>query len=583
VYKRQAYYVVQVEKFLTRHEALVANRDEASVRTGWSPAENQIADEFIAHARAIRQERQQASASGRAPQLAKLLADWGGVTVAYRKRLIDSPAYRLNPEEVANALAEGVIVAEAVEPLQVERDEWGHCQAVTMHEKTLDDKGQWRNGRTFSIPAKTVFIAAGTHPNTVLAQEEPDHYQLSGDYFTAIDTAQFFCYQSPDQRTVSFLGDAHPSFAGNVVKAMSSAKKAAPVISAKLAQQTPSSADDAQAWRSKLDQLLAAKVVRVERLAPGIVEVVVHAPAAASAFKPGQFYRLQNFERPARMLNVLGQTTRLGMEGLAMTGAWTNATTGELGMIVLEMGGSSDLCASLRPGEPVVLMGPTGEPTEIVRNQNVVLVGGGLGNAVLFSIGVALRAAGCRVLYFAGYKRPADRFRPEEIEAAADQIIWCSDEAPGFAPRRADDHGFVGNVVQALATAIHEGNTEGHAFSLPFRIRDADRFIVIGSDRMMAAVAHACQNEWAGSLKNGVSLIASINSPMQCMMKAICAQCVQRHVDPVTGKSKLVFSCANQDQPMERVDFSCLAERLSQNSLQEKQTAAWLKAGLATI
>ena len=66
----------------------------------------------------------------------------------------------------------------------------------------------------------------------------------------------------------------------------------------------------------------------------------------------------------------------------------------------------------------------------------MALVGGGLGNAVLFSIGAALRAAGSRVIYFAGYKQMRDRYKVAEIERAADVIVWCCDEAPGFAPTR---------------------------------------------------------------------------------------------------------------------------------------------------
>jgi len=93
------------------------------------------------------------------------------------------------------------------------------------------------------------------------------------------------------------------------------------------------------------------------------------------------------------------------MEGLALTGAWVDPQRGLISTIVLEMGGSADLCAMLKPGEPVVLMGPTGTPTEIPADETVMLVGGGLGNAVLFSIGQALRAAGSKVLYFAGYKK----------------------------------------------------------------------------------------------------------------------------------------------------------------------------------
>src|SRR5205823_12596442 len=105
--------------------------------------------------------------------------------------------------------------------------------------------------------------------------------------------------------------------------------------------------------------------------------------------------------------------------------------------------GSSDLCALLKPGEPVVLMGPTGTPTETPAGQTVALVGGGLGNAVLFSIAAALRAAGSRVLYFAGYKKLADRYQVADLEAAADEVVWCCDEAPGFAPTRPQDKGFV--------------------------------------------------------------------------------------------------------------------------------------------
>ena len=42
---------------------------------------------------------------------------------------------------------------------------------------------------------------------------------------------------------------------------------------------------------------------------------------------------------------------------------------------------------------------------------------------------------------------------------------------------------------------------------------------------------------------------------MQCMMKEVCAQCLQPHVDPLTGERTVVFSCFNQDQALDRVDF----------------------------
>jgi hypothetical protein len=71
-------------------------------------------------------------------------------------------------------------------------------------------------------------------------------------------------------------------------------------------------------------------------------------------------------------------------------------------------------------------------------------------------------------------------------------------------------------------------------------------------------------------LKPGHRAIASVNSPMQCMMKEICAQCLQVQKDPVTGAETVVFSCFNQDQALDRVDFRVLHERLGQNAVQEK-------------
>src|SRR6185436_1720177 len=146
---------------------------------------------------------------------------------------------------------------------------------------------------------------------------------------------------------------------GNVVKAMGSAKQGYPVDSRILAQRPPERAIAREAFFGELADQLVATVHRVERLTPTIVEVVVRAPRAAREFHPGQFYRLQNFES----LAPVASGTRMQMEGLAMTGAWVDRAQGLVSVIVLEMGGSSDLCAMLQPGEPVILMGPTGTPT----------------------------------------------------------------------------------------------------------------------------------------------------------------------------------------------------------------------------
>jgi NADPH-dependent glutamate synthase beta subunit-like oxidoreductase/NAD(P)H-flavin reductase len=572
-----AYYPLQVEKFLARYETLVAERGEAAVRGEWTPPEAEAADEFLAHARALRAERAAAAREGRAPRLAALLQSWGGVTIAYRRRLIDAPSYTLNHEEVAKAMEEGIRFAEQLTPVAVEVDAFHRATGLRL----ARGRGAGGPPEEVTLPARTILVAAGTQPNTVLAREDPVHVALDGRFFQALDEAghkatpervakpaevRVLMSLMDDGRAVSFFGDLHPSFAGNVVKAMGGAKQGYPVVSRMLARRPPSAPAPDQ-LKARLDDELRARVERVERLTPKIVEVVVRAPMAARAFKPGQFYRLQNYESFAPRVDG----TTLAMEGLALTGAWIDREQGLLSTIVLEMGGSSDLCALLRPREPVILMGPTGTPTETPGGETVLLVGGGLGNAVLFSIGAALRARGSRVLYFAGYKTVEDRYKVADIERAADCVVWCCDEAPGFAPGRPQDRSFVGNIVAAL-----EAYGAGALGPAEIPLEAVDRIIAIGSDGMMSAVAEARRARLAPYFRPGHRAIASINSPMQCMMKEICAQCLQRHFDPVTGTETIVFSCANQDQELDQVDFPTLRRRLSQNGAQEKLTKLWI-------
>ncbi len=584
-----AYYVRQVEKFAARYRVLAAERGEEAARAAWNEEERAIADTFLEHAGALAAEHRAAAAEGRKPRFAPLLDSWGGATVAYRRKLAQSPAYTLNHEEIQKAMEEGVRFAQELAPLAVEVDAFGHAAALRCCRA---------DGTEAVLPARAVLVAAGTHPNTVLAREKGalggEPVVLDGKHFQAIDesgaavtperglakpkAAHVLMHRTPEGRFVSFFGDLHPSYSGNVVKAMASALQGYGVVSSVLAKAPVSTVTGADLV-ARCREAFTAHVVRVERLAPNIVEVVLHAPAAARAFRPGQFYRLQNYERNAPALTEAeGGRTTLAMEGIALTGAWTNPEQEQIGVIVLEMGGSSSLCMHLRPGENVVLMGPTGAPTEIVPNSTVALVGGGLGNAVLFSIGAALRQAGSKVLYFAGYKAVRDRYKIEEIEKAADVVVWCCDEAPGFAPRRPQDRAFVGDIVQAMAAY-----GSGRLGSQDIALAEAEHMLVIGSDGMMRAVGAARHGVLAPYLKPGHRAVGSINAPMQCMMKEVCGQCLQLQVDPETGERSVVFSCFNQDQQLDRVDFPSLHERLRQNGVHEKLTAQWIDRALRRL
>ncbi len=636
-----AYYPVQCEKMLAKYEQVVADFGEDKVVEHFDEEEIRVLQEFIEHGREIRAERARAASLGEEPNFVPLVRSWGGVSLVYRKRLQDSPAYRLNHEEVQKALEEGIDFVECMSPTEAVPDEYGAVKAIKFEKLNyIAETGKFKKtNEIHEFPARTVCVAAGTSPNVIYEKEKPGTFQMdewkqffqpyrltkNGDgKFHAVPAekgeAGFFTSYENDGKFISFYGDNHPQYAGNVVKAMASAKhgyervvelfadeihKSTPpyeggvavsasfaetdgvVFSSRGAFVDPNAknhpADEASApllrkegsferLVAKLDSELRAYVVKVDRLTPTIVDVIVKAPLQARKFEPGQFYRLQNFETSAPVVDG----TRLMMEGLALTGAWVDEEKGLLSMIVLEMGTSSRLCSLLKEGEEVLVMGPTGTPTEITENETVLLAGGGLGNAVLFSIARALRAKNNKVIYFAGYKDGADLFKREEIENATDQIVWATDFGKEIVPQRPQDSQFRGNIVQAMI-AYSEGRL-GHQ---TVDLKEVDRIIAIGSDRMMNGVREARHTSLKPYLKDNHVAIGSINSPMQCMMKEVCAQCLQRHVNPHTGEEFFVFSCFNQDQHLDFVDFKNLNDRLKANSVQEKLTNLWLDRALA--
>jgi NADPH-dependent glutamate synthase beta subunit-like oxidoreductase/NAD(P)H-flavin reductase len=596
-----AYYPVQVEKVLARYEAVTKESGEASLRNKLDEEERIILDTFLSHGRAVRAERARASAAGELPNLSGLVNQWGGVSICYRRGLTESPAYRLNHEEVAKALEEGIRFIERMSPVEALPNPYGAVKAIRFERMSIQGGKLKGSGEFFELPARSVCVAAGTSPNISYEKERRGTFELDDaqEFFKGFETIRqgaefvlkpvqpkadlaakvgFFTSYNQNGRFVTFYGDNHPTYAGNVVKAMASAKDGYPKIvelfSEELAGAARNPSDQPQrdlrlrSFFDELDDQLQARVEIVNRLTPTIVEVVVKAPLAARHFQPGQFYRLQNFETLAPCV----EGTRLAMEGLALTGAWVDRERGLLSTIVLEFGSSSRLCAILKPGDPVVLMGPTGAPTEIPKGEMVILAGGGLGNAVLFSIAKSLKAAGSSVIYFAGYRQRADSFKREEIESGTDQVIWSVDSGDLIEPSRPCDTTFRGNVVEAML-AYAEGRI---SVSPKLELAKASRVIAIGSDRMMRAVKEARHGVLRAYLNPQHVAIGSINSPMQCMMKEICAQCLQRHVDPVTRKETFVFSCFNQDQRLDEVDFGHLSTRLKANSVLEKLSNQWL-------
>ncbi len=127
----------------------------------------------------------------------------------------------------------------------------------------------------------------------------------------------------------------------------------------------------------------------------------------------------------------------------------------------------------------------------------------------------------------------------------------------------------------ALLTQYAEG-----ALDLPAdaaALSSVDRILVMGSTGLLKAFQTAMKGVLEPLFKPGVKAIATVGSPMQCMMKGVCAQCLQWQIDPATGlRTRAVFSCAEQDQPLAWVDLENLAARQGQNRLSERLSNQWL-------
>ena len=374
-----AYYPVQVEKTLRQHEALAEALGEEAVRAALRRRGTRTARRVLrARARGPRRAARARSRPASSRTSCRSCAGGAASRIAYRKRMVDSPAYRLNHEEIIKALEEGIAFTENLNPIEAVPTSTARSRDGVRAGRAggASGAGRGQHGHAAgAVGARGCRHVAERHLREGSAEhlharcEEEVLPAAPGRARRRWTLAR--CRRTrpgsspPTSRTgrfVSYYGDNHPRFAGNVVKAMASAKAGYPKVVELFAEQLTQLDPAAQperdrAWRAlgdRLDQEFTAHVEDVIRLTPTIVEVIVKAPAAARHFHPGQFYRLQNYESRAARVTRDGQTTSLLMEGIALTGAWVDKERGLLSMITLEMGASSRLVAYLRKGEPVV-------------------------------------------------------------------------------------------------------------------------------------------------------------------------------------------------------------------------------------
>ncbi len=598
----QEYYFIQIKKFAKKIDEI----GYENVFLTLNEEEKKVAKEFYEDAQILALDGKK-----------KLLEKYGNVKILYRKKIQDSPAYRLNHQELANAFTEGVEMVQNFDPDEIICDEFGSVNAV----KSKDEK---------IIDCKTLLIAAGTTPNIAPLLEDNLDFELDGKYFEAIDEFgnkiisnhsarprkfSVLTKIDEDKNAVSFLGDLHPNFEGNVVKAMASAKLGHRQISEIINQCSRSKkklrkkikktdaahhalekelnrnsslkqgndhlyfADSVKSRIGRIGNYINYQLIKSQNskflhkinddfnvrikdiniFSNHLVELTVKVPLLAKQTKIGQIFRLQNYHALAPKINQ----TILAMEGVPVTALDIDKRQGTISAIILDAGGSTALIKNFKIGDKAVFMGPSGRPTEIACNETVLLIGGGRGNMPLAIIARIYKKHGCKIIFCAGYRDNAYIARQNVIEDVSDVVIFAVENNKDLKSKRSQDFVYQGTVVDAI---------EKYFTKNPEKI---DRIFTIGSDKMMAAIADLRHKNTVKSISGAKIAIASLNAPMQCMLKGVCSQCLQKRKNE-QGEIEYFYSCASQDQDMDKIDFAHLKNRCDQNSTQEKITKIWL-------
>lgn len=178
------------------------------------------------------------------------------------------------------------------------------------------------------------------------------------------------------------------------------------------------------------------RILAKQQLAPDVFQISFHAPRVAAKRQPGQFVMVCQGDN---------------CERIPLTIADVNLDEGSITLVIKAIGLSTRGVCELEVGDSVQdIAGPLGHKTEIITSGRAVLVGGGVGTAVVWPIATALRANGVEVISITG-GRSAEWVILEKELGECGRVIICTDDG---------SLGVKGFVTQALQGVLEEGGVD---------------------------------------------------------------------------------------------------------------------------
>lgn len=258
-------------------------------------------------------------------------------------------------------------------------------------------------------------------------------------------------------------------------------------------------------------------------LAPEVKWFRIHAPLVASHRHPGQF--------------VIVRVEETG-ERIPLTIANADAGAGTIELVVKSIGKTTRVLCAKNAGDFIAdVAGPLGRPTEIVHGTHAVIIGGGVGTAVVYPLALPLISANNYVTAIIGAKTRELLIFEHELVGIAQDVWPCTDDGT---------YGYHGTVTEKLEELL---DTTLSAVGAVY---------AAGPVPMMRAVAELTR-------LREIHTIVSLN-PIMVDGTGMCGGC------RVSVGGKRRFACIDgPDFDAHQVDFDDLSDRLVTYRQQEQQ------------
>jgi NAD(P)H-flavin reductase len=257
------------------------------------------------------------------------------------------------------------------------------------------------------------------------------------------------------------------------------------------------------------------RILQADWLAPEVKRFVIEAPHVVRHCGPGQFVIIRIFDDGER---------------IPLTIARSDRQAGTVDLIVQAVGSTTRRFCALEAGQTVCdVVGPLGRATEIENVGHAVIVGGGVGTAVIFPQAGALKDRGNRVSAVIGGRSKPYVILEKELSRICHAVYPCTDDG---------SYGFKGFVTDRLRQLINETD-------LPVKL-----VLCAGPVPMMRAIAELTR-------PMGIHTVASLN-PIMVDGTGMCGGC------RVQVSSEMKFACVDGPEfDAHKVDFKELSDRLT--------------------